>query len=82
MVRRHVGRVSVPSQIRGLRPLASVEMPLPGRHLLFGAENAEEAYVRSEAMDEEMIGAAVEQFATAARNAIEAGFEGVEIHGG
>jgi 12-oxophytodienoic acid reductase len=33
-------------------------------------------------MDEGMIKVVVEQFATAARNAIEAGFEGVEIHGG
>jgi 2,4-dienoyl-CoA reductase-like NADH-dependent reductase (Old Yellow Enzyme family) len=78
---RHVGRVSVPSQIKGAHPLAATVVPLPGTHLLFGAENGEEPYVPSEAMSRETIYRVISQFARAAKNAIDAGFDGVEIHG-
>ncbi len=40
-----------------------------------------EDYVPSEAMTERDIEEVVEQFVAAAKNAIEAGFDGVEIHG-
>lgn len=73
--------MSVPSQTRGLPPLASTEIPLPGAHQLFGAANIEEPYVPSEAMDHDDIHTVIEQFTTAAKNAVEAGFDGIEIHG-
>jgi 2,4-dienoyl-CoA reductase-like NADH-dependent reductase (Old Yellow Enzyme family) len=64
-----------------LLALASTETPLPGNHPLFGEKEGEEAYVKGQAMRKEDIALVVEQFAQAARNAIEAGFDGVEIHG-
>lgn len=78
---RHVGRVTVPSQTGGLPALASTETPLPGNHLLFGDKDGEEPYVKGQAMRKEDIKLVVEQFAQAAKNAIAAGFHGVEIHG-
>lgn len=80
--RRHVGRVSVPSQTGGLPPLSATKTPLPGKHKLFGDANGEEEYAEGEAMTVEQIRDATRQFARAARNAIRAGFDGVEIHGG
>jgi 12-oxophytodienoic acid reductase len=78
---RHVGRVTVPSQTGGYPAFASTETPLPGNHLLFGENDSEEPYVKGQAMNKEDITAVVKQFAQAARNAMEAGFDGVEIHG-
>ncbi|KAG0646732.1 12-oxophytodienoate-10 [Hyphodiscus hymeniophilus] len=78
----HVGRVTVPSQTGGLPGLASTDTPLPGNHLLFGEEDGEEPYVRGEAMSREDIASVVSEFAQAAKNAIKAGFDGIEIHGG
>ncbi|KAE9366025.1 12-oxophytodienoate reductase [Stipitochalara longipes BDJ] len=78
----HVGRVAVPSQTGGLPPLSSTKLPLPGSHQLFGKNNGKESYVESQAMSEEDIKEVIQQFATAAKNAIEAGFDGIELHGG
>jgi 2,4-dienoyl-CoA reductase-like NADH-dependent reductase (Old Yellow Enzyme family) len=80
----HVGRVSVPSQIGGLRPFSSTSEHLPGSHVLFGGEGGAgvEEYVESHAMTERDISDVVGQFAHAAKLAIDvAGFDGVEIHG-
>ncbi|KAL3440868.1 hypothetical protein BJX65DRAFT_289696 [Aspergillus insuetus] len=80
----HVGRVSVPSQIGGLRPFSSTSEHLPGSHVLFGGEGGGgvEEYVESHAMTESDISDVVGQFAHAAKLAIDiAGFDGVEIHG-
>jgi 2,4-dienoyl-CoA reductase-like NADH-dependent reductase (Old Yellow Enzyme family) len=74
--------VAVPSQTGGFSPLSSTRTPLPGYHPLFGEKNGKEAYVESQAMSLADIEEVVEQFAQAARNAIKAGFDGVEIHGG
>ena len=78
---RHCGRVSVPSQTGGYPPLSSTTTPLLGFHQLFGVENKMEPYVESQAMSVDDIQDVIGQFVTAARNAIEAGSEGVEIHG-
>lgn len=78
---RHVGRVTVPSQTGGCPPLSSTSRPLPGMHPLFGQENGTEPYVEAQAMNEDGIRDVIEQFALAAKNAIRAGFDGVEIHG-
>ncbi|KAH7397650.1 12-oxophytodienoate reductase [Cadophora sp. MPI-SDFR-AT-0126] len=77
----HVGRVSVPSQTGGSPPLSSTSAHLAGLHPLFGEQNGTEPYVDSHAMTEDDIKDVVEQFALAAKNAIRAGFDGVEIHG-
>ncbi|KAH8763444.1 12-oxophytodienoate reductase [Hyaloscypha finlandica] len=77
----HVGRVAVPSQTGGLPPLSSTKTALPDNHPLFGEKNGKEPYVESQAMSETDIREVVLQFASAAKNAIEAGFDGVEIHG-
>lgn len=50
-------------------------------HPLFGQENGTEPYVAAQAMNEDDIRDVVEQFALAAKNAIRAGFDGVETHG-
>ena len=49
--------------------------------MLFGDANGEEPYVSSEVMGLDDIKRIVDQFARVARNAIRAGFDGVEIHG-
>lgn len=87
----HVGRVSVPSQTGGLPPLSSTVAHLPGEHKLFGdnsndenggGSSGTEPYVPSHAMSIQEIKDVVDQFAHAARLAVEvAGFDGVEIHG-
>jgi 2,4-dienoyl-CoA reductase-like NADH-dependent reductase (Old Yellow Enzyme family) len=82
IVRRHVGRVSVCSQTGGLPPLSSTKTPLPGDHALFGEKNGKEPYVESQVMSLQDIKDVVRQFAQAARNAIKAGFDGVEMHAG
>jgi len=71
----------VPSQTGGYPPLASTFTPLPGNHPLFGQENGTEPYVESQAMTIDDINDVIKQFAQAARNAVHAGFDGVEIHG-
>ena len=71
----------MPSQTGGLRPLASVETKLPGKHELFGALEDGEKYVPSQAMSEGDMEGAIGEFVAAARGAVEAGSEGVEIHG-
>ncbi|OBZ66261.1 12-oxophytodienoate reductase 1 [Grifola frondosa] len=78
----HVGRVAVPRTTGGHPPLAATSRPLPGRHQLFGRANEEEEYVQGEALTHAGIAEIVAQFTEAARNAVEAGFDGVEIHGG
>ncbi|KAJ0418379.1 12-oxophytodienoate reductase [Aspergillus carlsbadensis] len=78
----HVGRVSVPSVLGGLRPFSSGTEHLPGSHVLFGGEGGVEEYVESHAMTVDDIKDVVGQFAHAAKLAVEiAGFDGVEIHG-
>lgn len=49
-------------------------------HPLFG-QGATEPYVKGEAMTLAQIEEVTEQFVQAAKNAIAAGFDGIEIHG-
>ncbi|CZR60180.1 related to Putative 12-oxophytodienoate reductase 2 [Phialocephala subalpina] len=78
----HTGRISVPSQTGGFPPFSSTKTPLPGNHPLFGQENGTEPYVENEVLSLTGISEVISQFAHAARNAIHAGFAGIEIHGG
>ncbi|KAE8153023.1 hypothetical protein BDV25DRAFT_137263 [Aspergillus avenaceus] len=73
----HVGRATVPAFIEGRQPLSSSDIPITGK-ALSGSEYADSP---PRAMTVEEIGETVQEYAAAAKRAIEAGFDGVEIHG-
>lgn len=75
----HVGRVSHPIFLQGKQPLAPSAVPLSGRLRRSPTEDLE--YGTPRALRAEEIPLIVQAFANAATNAIEAGFDGVEIHG-
>ncbi|MFD5329462.1 alkene reductase, partial [Streptomyces sp. NPDC127092] len=75
----HAGRISHPVVLgRGLHPVAPSAVTPAGR-LFTGAGLTDFVTPRELTADE--VRETVEGFATAARNAVEAGFDGVEIHG-
>lgn len=79
----HVGRVSHPVfQPGGAAPVAPSEMDVPGKTFIIGADgNGTWADIpRPQALDLDGIRAIVGDYAQAARNAIAAGMDGVEIH--
>jgi len=81
----HVGRVSS-SQVNGLQPLApSAKIAKETTVYIFdGAPNGDVTFVPVEepkAMTKEDIRQVIKEHRVAAKNAIEAGFDGVEIHG-
>ncbi|MYS89777.1 MULTISPECIES: alkene reductase [Streptomyces] len=73
---QHGGRVGHPAT-SGLTPVAPSPVPLP--ETIFTPVGHRPAVVPRE-MTAEDIGATVADFARAARNAVDAGFEGVEVH--
>ncbi|MFA3875354.1 alkene reductase [Streptomyces sp. MMCC 100] len=73
---QHGGRVGHPAT-SGLTPLAPSPVPLPGT--VFTPDGHRPAVVPRE-MTVEDIRTTVADFARAARNALDAGFEGVEVH--
>lgn len=74
----HVGRISHPRTLNGAVPLApSAVRPAGLVHIAGGKAE----YVTPRAMTAQQIGETIEGFAAAARNAIDAGFDGVELHG-
>jgi len=75
----HVGRVSHPVYLGGKQPIAPSAVPLSGRLRRSATENLE--YGMPRALEAEEIPLIVQAFANGATNAIEAGFDGVEIHG-
>ncbi|MFE9745350.1 alkene reductase [Saccharothrix saharensis] len=74
---QHGGRVGHPGT-SGLHPVAPSSIPLPGT--IFTPNGHQPAVVPRELTADE-IRSTVADFAAAARNAVEAGFEGVEVHG-
>jgi N-ethylmaleimide reductase len=73
----HVGRISHPDLLGGAAPLAPSAIPAKGNTFINGE------YVplgQPRAMTLEEIASTIEDYRIAARNAIEAGFDGVEIH--
>ena len=81
----HVGRVSS-SEVNGLQPIAP--SPIAAKetnvYLFDGAPNGDATFVPVEEpreMDYEDIEQVIREFVKGAKNAIEAGFDGVEIHG-
>ncbi|GAD99298.1 12-oxophytodienoate reductase [Paecilomyces variotii No. 5] len=73
----HVGRASCPSFLDGRKALAPSEIPISGK-AMDGSEYADNP---PKPMTVEDIKETVAEFAAAAKRAIEAGFDGVEIHG-
>lgn len=73
----HVGRVSHPVYLDGALPIAPSAVPLSGRV----PRHDDLQYGTPRALDTEEIPSLVEAFAKGAANALEAGFDGVEIHG-
>ena len=75
----HTGRVSHDSNLpKGARVLSPTDIPCPGE--IYSDTQGMQAHSTPQAMSESDIKAAVTEYAEAAKNAIAAGFDGVEIH--
>lgn len=73
----HVGRATVPSFLDGKQVLGASSIPISGKAL----DGSEYAAAPPRPMTVEEIQDTVKEYAAAAKRAIEAGFDGVEIHG-
>lgn len=81
----HVGRVST-SKVNGLQPIAPSALTAQNTsvYIFDGAANGDATFVPVEEpreMSKTDIDNVIKEFVQAAKNAIEAGFDGVEIHG-
>jgi N-ethylmaleimide reductase len=78
----HVGRVSHSSfQPGGVLPMSASAVPIGAALKTMTADGKSAAYETPRALETAEIASVVESFRQAARNAHEAGFDGVEIHG-
>lgn len=78
----HTGRVSHPDNLpEHGRVLAPSAVPLEETEMWVDELGATVKMPPAEPMTTEEVWAAVEEYALAARNAVEAGFDGIEIHG-
>lgn len=76
----HTGRVGHPANLpKGARILAPSAIQLSG--MMYTDAEGPKPHPTPEAMSEDDIHKAIDEFAEAARNAITAGFDGVELHG-
>jgi N-ethylmaleimide reductase len=76
----HTGRVSHPANMpAGTRVLAPSAIATPGE--MWTDSNGMQAHPIPAAMSEDDIAAAIVEYANSAKRAIEAGFDGVELHG-
>lgn len=73
----HVGRATTPSFLGGQRPVSSSDIPISGDAL----DGTSYAASPPRPMTVEDIQELVKEYGSAAQRAIEAGFDGVEIHG-
>jgi N-ethylmaleimide reductase len=74
----HTGRVAMPDFLPGgAQPVAPSAIAINGKTW---TESGQKEHVVPRALEENEIPAVAEEFAAAARRAIEAGFDGVEIH--
>ncbi|KAL6233795.1 hypothetical protein BDW75DRAFT_251811 [Aspergillus navahoensis] len=74
----HVGRATTPGFLGGKRPLAPSDIPISGPAL----DGTEYANAPPRPMTVDEIKDVVMEYAAASKRALEAGFDGVEIHGG
>lgn len=73
----HVGRISHPSLIGGQTPVAPSAIKPAGQAFTYqGLQD----YVTPRALEKSELPAIVQDYVTAAKNAMQAGFDGVEIH--
>ncbi|CBZ24677.1 NADH:flavin oxidoreductase/NADH oxidase,putative [Leishmania mexicana MHOM/GT/2001/U1103] len=80
----HGGRSTVPSNLdKGVRIIAPSAVAITGHECAhyFARDGKKQPYPVPHAMTAEEIASCVDLYATAARNAIAAGFDGVEVHG-
>ncbi|RKR81866.1 2,4-dienoyl-CoA reductase-like NADH-dependent reductase (Old Yellow Enzyme family) [Mucilaginibacter gracilis] len=81
----HVGRVShVTNQPNGKSPLGASNIRASNSFAWGYDEDGKEAFVNCSiprALNTEEVGVVVNDFANAAKNAVEAGFDGIELHG-
>lgn len=75
----HVGRISHPSYLQGRLPSSSSAITPLGHVRLADGQRVE--YTAPKALDIAEINEVIEHYRIAAKNAKEAGFDGVEIHG-
>ncbi|XP_010557657.1 PREDICTED: 12-oxophytodienoate reductase 3 [Tarenaya hassleriana] len=78
----HVGRASHPVyQPGGGAPVSSIEKPISSRWRILLPDGTYGKYPKPRALEASEIQQVVENYRTAAINAIRAGFDGIEIHG-
>jgi N-ethylmaleimide reductase len=73
----HVGRISHPSLLNGATPVAPSAVKPAGKAFTF---NGLEEYIEPRALDASELQGIVADYVQASKNAIKAGFDGVEIH--
>jgi 2,4-dienoyl-CoA reductase-like NADH-dependent reductase (Old Yellow Enzyme family) len=73
----HCGRATVPGLLGGEDSFSSSNIPISGN----AADGSPFAATPPKALSIQQIGETVGEFAAAAKRALEAGFDGVEIHG-
>ncbi|MFS8006242.1 putative 12-oxophytodienoate reductase [Helianthus anomalus] len=78
----HSGRVSNTCfQPNGRSPISSTNKPILNQQFIGGSGDADSEYSPPHRLTIDEISNVINDFRTAARNAMEAGFDGVEIHG-
>ncbi|KAJ0702089.1 putative 12-oxophytodienoate reductase [Helianthus annuus] len=78
----HSGRVSNTCfQPNGRSPISSTNKPILNQQFIGGSGDADSQYSPPHRLTIDEISNVINDFRTAARNAMEAGFDGVEIHG-
>ncbi|KAF5767119.1 putative 12-oxophytodienoate reductase [Helianthus annuus] len=78
----HSGRVSNTCfQPNGRSPISSTNKPIQNQQFIGGSGDADSQYSPPHRLTIDEISNVINDFRTAARNAMEAGFDGVEIHG-
>lgn len=73
----HVGRATTPSFLGGENPVSSSDIPISGN----GLDGSPYAQTPPKPMTKDQIKELTEEYAAASKRALEAGFDGVEIHG-
>ena len=73
----HMGRIVHPSFLGGAQPVSSSATTAPGKAHTY---EGKQPYTEARALRLDEIPALLEDYRTAARNAMEAGFDGVQIH--